>query len=65
MSPCKFCKGENIIAVEYLYSSPNHYDGISEWYCPDCGRRVGRWSGRELTGDEEEPRFGGHSPSQP
>lgn len=48
-----------VIAVEYSYDSPNRYDGVSEWRCPDCGRREGRWSGRVLEDGEEELRFGG------
>lgn len=42
------------IGVEYA----GGYDGISEWQCPDCGYREGRWTGNTLTGDEVEPRFG-------
>jgi hypothetical protein len=48
-----------VIGVEYDYTSPESYDGISEWVCPDCGRREGRWTGRVLTGTDVEPRFGG------
>lgn len=46
------------IAVEYSYDSKNHYDGISEFQCPDCGRREGRWTGRVLEDGESEPPFG-------
>lgn len=48
-----------VIGVEYDYRDPHHYDGVSEWQCPDCGYREGRWSGQELVGDEAEPRYGG------
>lgn len=48
-----------LIGVEYAYGSPNRYDGVSEWLCPDCGYREGRWTGRELAEGESEPRFGG------
>lgn len=48
-----------VIGVEYGYDSPERYDGVSEWRCPDCGRREGRWSGKVLQDDELEPRFGG------
>lgn len=48
------------IGVEYGYDAPAgcHYDGVSEWRCPDCGYREGRWSGRELADGEFEPRYG-------
>lgn len=46
------------IGVQYSYDSPEHYDGVSEWNCPRCGRREGRWTGRVLTGGASEPRFG-------
>lgn len=41
-----------VIGVEYQ----GGYDGVSEWRCPDCGRREGRWSGRVLGDDETEER---------
>jgi hypothetical protein len=44
-----------VIGVEYQ----GGYDGISEWVCPDCGRREGRWSGKVLEDGETEPRYGG------
>lgn len=45
--------------VEYNYSSPERYDGISEIDCKDCGVRIGRWSGKELAKGEIEKRYGG------
>lgn len=48
-----------LIGVEYAYGHKDRYDGVSEWRCPNCGVRVGRWSGRVLEGDETEPRYGG------
>lgn len=48
-----------VIGVEYAHGNPYRYDGISEWRCPDCGLREGRWTGNVLTGDEYEPRYGG------
>jgi hypothetical protein len=39
-----------IIGVEYL----GGFDGVSEWVCPDCGRREGRWSGKVLAEGETE-----------
>lgn len=47
-----------VIGIEY---SGGTYDGVSEWMCPDCGYRQGRWSGRTLADDEFEPPFGGGS----
>lgn len=48
-----------VIGCEYDYTSPHHYDGISEWQCAECGRREGRWSGKVLEDGEAEPRYGG------
>jgi hypothetical protein len=48
----------NVIGVQYA-NGPERYDGVSEWRCPVCGYREGRWSGRELGPGEIEPRFGG------
>lgn len=47
------------IGVEYGYDHPARYDGVSEWRCPDCGYREGRWTGRTLGDGEYEPRYGG------
>ncbi|MEI8174666.1 MAG: hypothetical protein WCG28_01815 [bacterium] len=44
--------------VEYDGMHPEHYDGISEIDCKDCGARIGRWSGKELTEGEVEKRGG-------
>ena len=55
---CKKCKSENVVMVEYTHDSPEHYDGVSEIMCNDCGARFGRWSGKELAEGETEPRFG-------
>ncbi len=55
---CKKCGSEKIIMVEYSWDSPEHYDGISEIDCQDCGARFGRWSGKELKKGEIEKKFG-------
>ena len=56
---CANCgNAENLIGVEYSYTEPHHYDGVSEWKCDRCGSRTGRWSGKQLTGDETEPPYG-------
>jgi hypothetical protein len=55
---CGACKGINVMHCEYSYDHPNHYDGVSEIHCADCGVRTGRWSRRILAKGESEPRFG-------
>lgn len=55
---CKKCGSENIIMVEYDGMHPDHYDGISEINCRDCGARIGRWSGKELAQGEFEKKYG-------
>lgn len=59
------CCGKEMIGVEYSYTSPNHYDGVSEWYCPECKSRIGRWSGKELKKAEAEGRFGAEPIHEP
>jgi hypothetical protein len=49
----------HLIGVEYGYHDPQHYDGISEWRCPFCNTRWGRWTGKLLGTGESEKRFGG------
>lgn len=46
------------IGVEYEYGHPERYDGVSEWRCPRCERREGRWTGKVLTDGASEPRLG-------
>ena len=55
---CPECS-KDLIAVEYAYPHPEHYDGISEYACPDRHYRVGRWSNKILKEGEAEKRFGG------
>jgi hypothetical protein len=52
------CPEDKILLMEYGHDTPEHYDGISEITCTECKKRVGRWSGKTLTGDEVENRFG-------
>ena len=54
---CPQC-GRQLVGVEYHVSDPDHYDGVSEWWCPNCGYRRGRWSGILLGEGETEPRYG-------
>ncbi len=58
MEKCKKCGSHNIIMVECAPGSPEHYDGVSEIDCKDCGVRIGRWTGDELKDGELEPRNG-------
>jgi hypothetical protein len=51
-------RDSRLISVEYAHESPERYDGVSEWRCPDCDYREGRWTGRRLWGRQTEPRFG-------
>jgi uncharacterized protein with PIN domain len=61
---CIKCNSEKIISIEYCDPTEetipfeHQYDGISEYRCKDCGARWGRWSGRELKGDDYERVFG-------
>ena len=52
------CPEDQVMMVEYGYPHPEQYDGISEIKCLECGKRVGRWSGRVLEGDDYENKFG-------
>lgn len=47
-----------VIGVEYSWDHPEHFDGVSEWRCPRCGRREGRFTGKVLTEGATEPRYG-------
>lgn len=68
--PNKLCPkcGKELWGLEYSYPHPEEYDGISEWFCnsdpeglpkvKESHYRIGRWTGKELHGDEVEKRFG-------
>ena len=56
METCQKCGSENIIAIEYPWNDPDHYDGVSEFMCNDCNVRIGRWSGKKLKEGESEKR---------
>lgn len=58
MKKCTKCGSKDIIAIEYGYSEPEHYDGISEYRCLDCFYREGRWTKTELKENEIESRYG-------
>lgn len=57
MTKCE-CPAEFQIALQYRLTAED-YDGTSEWVCDKCGRRWGRWTGKELKDGELEPRYGG------
>ena len=42
--------------VEYDWTNPQHYDGVSEYSCLNCGTRRGRWSGKILGLNEYEDK---------
>lgn len=46
----------NVIGIQYEPNHPQHYDGVSEWRCTECGLRIGRFSGAFLKDDEVEGR---------
>lgn len=54
---CPISKKHKIVMVEYTWSSPRHYDGVSELMCLTEKRRWGRWCGIELKEGESEPPF--------
>lgn len=45
-----------MLDIEYAFVHPEHYDGVSERKCMECGTRWGRWSGRVLLDGEVESR---------
>lgn len=54
---CPRCETQ-LCGVEYVATGQD-YDGVSEWRCPTCRYRRGRWSGRELEDGMIERRHGG------
>lgn len=58
---CPRCKTQ-MIGIQYIdpteriVPEEHQYDGISEWRCIKCGYREGRWSHRELKGDDDYER---------
>lgn len=57
--PCN-CKDDfgpnDYIVVQYRGDQPGAWDGFSEYRCNHCNKRFGRWSMRELIGDDYEDR---------
>ena len=54
---CPDC-GTQMYGLEYAYPHPDRYDGVSEWGCPKCQLRIGRWTGKRLAAGESEPPHG-------
>ena len=44
--PYKFSR---IVGVQYSYDHPDHYDGVSEWMCPDCKHTWPRFQTKSKT----------------
>jgi hypothetical protein len=44
-----------IYEADHPEASPDGVGVVSEWECPRCGRREGRWTGSVLTGGASEP----------
>ena len=44
-----------MIMVQYSFDHYQAWDGWSEWNCPGCDLRIGRWSQKELVKGEVEP----------
>ncbi len=61
MEKCKKCDSKSIVMIQYGLLDPNHYDGVSEYRCKDCGYREGRWTGKELMECEQEKPYGGNN----
>lgn len=51
------CPEDQMILMQYQ-GTDQDYDGISEVKCLECGKRVGRWSGKVLAEGELEVRYG-------
>ena len=43
-------------SVQQYRNEPEAWDGYSEEICNKCGKRFGRWSRRELVGDDREKK---------
>lgn len=54
---CPNC-GLAMVGIEYPYGHPQRYDGVSEWNCPPCGLRFGRWTYQQLADGQYECRYG-------
>lgn len=68
MNPIDKCPkcGRDLVQMEYSWENPYHYDGVSEYFCPQPDQksgkwhyRVGRWSNKLLKPGECEKPLGG------
>jgi len=64
MNECLKCNSKNTVAVEYDHTNPEHYDGVSEYMCLDCGFRVGRWTGYVLRKGQYEKASARFNPTK-
>jgi len=55
---CEVCGGERFDTVTYDRAHPEFHRGGSEFQCENCSARYGRWSHRQLHGQECEKRYG-------
>ena len=63
MDKCKDCGGD-VVLVEYSYTHPFYYDGISEIHCLSCRKRYGRWSLCTIEDGFAEVPFGKKKPQR-
>jgi len=54
MKECLRCGSTSIRKIQYSPDHPGHFEEWSELDCNDCGYREGRWSKRELKGNDYE-----------
>ena len=47
----------NLFGLQLSWDSPDHYDGVSIWCCPNCGQDWCRWCGERLKPGETHPPF--------
>jgi hypothetical protein len=53
------CGNSKFSMIEYSGLHPDHYDGVSEYFCLECNNRYGRWTKKLLKEGETEKRYGG------
>lgn len=42
------CCNQPMVGIEYDHTNKYRYDGVSEFYCETCGKRLCRWCEGEL-----------------
>jgi hypothetical protein len=61
---CIACNTPNVVMIEYDWTNPQHWDGVSEYHCLSCNTRWGRWSGKILGSNEYEDKNLRFKPTQ-